>query len=103
MSADTARRELRLYLVGFSLAVILTAIPFAAVASGVVPRAVTGWLITVCGLLQAAVHFRCFLHIDFSRQKREDLQLVLFSVLLLLLMAGGTIWVLGDLSARMMR
>ncbi len=42
-----------------------------------------------------------FLHIDLSRQKREDLQLILFSTLILILMAGGTIWVLADLARRM--
>ena len=102
MTLETGRQERRLYVIGFALAATLTAVPFAVVASGTVPRDVSGWVIALCAVLQAMVHFRYFLHIDLSRQKREDLQLVLFSVLLLAIMAGGTIWVLANLSARMM-
>lgn len=101
MTSETERRDLRLYGTGFLLAALLTVLPFAVVASGAFSRGATGWVIGICAVLQAAVHLRCFLHIDLSRQKREDLQLVLFSVLLLILMAGGTIWVLADLSGRM--
>lgn len=37
-----------------------------------------------------------FMRIDPSRQKREDLQLILFSVLLPTIMAGGTIWIMSN-------
>ena len=47
------------------------------------------------------VHFRYFLHIDFTRQKREDLQLILFLFLLLVIMTGGTIWIMSNLATRM--
>lgn len=50
------------------------------------------WLIGLYGLAHIVVHFRFFLHVDLSRQKREDLELILFSLLLLAIMAGGTIW-----------
>ena len=52
-------------------------------------------------LVQLVVHLRFFLHIDLSHQKREDLQLILFSVLLLAIMALGTIWIMGNLATRM--
>ena len=35
-------------------------------------------------------------------KKREDLQLTLFTVLLLAIMAAGTIWIMVVLNARMM-
>jgi cytochrome o ubiquinol oxidase operon protein cyoD len=46
------------------------------------------------------VHFRFFLHISF-REKREDLQLILFSTLVLIIMVGGTVWIMGSLALRM--
>lgn len=58
-------------------------------------------VIALFALIQVVVQVRWFLHIDLSRQKREDLQLILFSTLLLILMAGGTVWVLADLGRRM--
>ena len=99
---DERRAELRSYQIGLAAAVILTTVPFGAVALTEIRRDLVGALITTCALAQVYVHFRYFLHIDLSRQKREDLHLILFSTLLLILMAGGTVWVLSDLSTRMM-
>lgn len=59
-------------------------------------------LIAVFALAQIVVHVRFFLHIDLSGQKREDLQLILFTVLLLAIMSGGTIWIMANLYTRMM-
>ncbi len=53
-------------------------------------------------LVQAVVHFRCFLHIDLSARPRDDLQLILFSTLIIALMVGGTLVVLFNLRMRMM-
>ena len=92
---------MRSYLTGLGLAVILTAVPFTLVACGGLGTVPTLWLIAVFALLQVIVQLRYFLHIDFSRQKREDLHLILFSTLLLVLMAGGTIWILANLAMRM--
>ena len=99
---DERRAELRSYQIGLASALILTAIPFGAVALSGFSRIVVLSLIAACAVLQVIVHFRFFLLLDLSRQKREDLQLVLFSVLLLLILAGGTVCVLSDLSTRMM-
>lgn len=96
------RRERRSYLTGLALALILTAIPFAVVAWAGWPTGTALWLIAGFALVQIVVHFRFFLHIDLSRQKREDLQLILFTVLLLAIMAGGTIWIMANLYMRMM-
>ncbi len=48
------------------------------------------------------VHFRFFLHITFGKSTREDLQLILFSALILTLMVSGTLVILFNLRARMM-
>lgn len=95
------RRERRSYVVGFLLALLLTAVPFALVYWSA--ASVVGVLaaIAACALLQIVVHFRFFLHIDLSRQKREDLELILFSTLILAIMIGGTIWIMANLATRM--
>ena len=101
--ADEGRysQELRSYISGFVIALMLTCLAFAMVHWSVLPHF---WLLCAIGalaLLQMIVHFHFFLHIDFSKQKREDLQLILFSTLILILMVGGTIWILYNLAARM--
>jgi cytochrome o ubiquinol oxidase operon protein cyoD len=96
------RRELRSYIVGFAGAAILTGIAFANVAWGGLSRAAILWIVGVSAIVQIVVHFRFFLHIDLSKSKRDDLVLILFSALIVILMVGGTIWILGNQQMRMM-
>lgn len=92
-------REFHRYLIGFGLATVLTAIPFLLVAF--VGGSWTYGAIVLCAAVQLVVHLRFFLHLSFRGQQKEDLHLVLFTGLILLLMIGGTIWVLGSLYTRM--
>lgn len=94
--AEERRQELHGYIIGLALALILSALPFAGVMLGLLPRAGMIWAIALLGLGQVVVHFRFFLHIDLSRSHRDDLQLILFSILIVALMVGGTLWVLGN-------
>ena len=99
---EEARAERLSYTVGLVLALVLTAAAFALVRFELLDRSAAPWAVGALALAQVVVHFRCFLHIDLSRQKREDLQLVLFTALILILMCGGTIWIAYDLYGRMM-
>ncbi|MHB1245380.1 MAG: cytochrome o ubiquinol oxidase subunit IV [Sulfuriferula sp.] len=94
------RREFRSYVWGIGLALLLTLVPFALVYWAVIPRFSLLIVIGVLALIQMVVHFRFFLHIGL-RQKREDFQLILFSVLLLAIMVGGTVWIMASLATRM--
>lgn len=98
----TAAEEIRHHLVGFGIAGGLTVLAFALVLLHPVS---TGWIFTglaVLAIVQVLVQFRYFLHLDFTPEKRDGLAVLLFTLLLLAIMAAGTIWVLGDLMARMM-
>jgi len=99
-SAQQERREFHSYVWGFALALLLTLVPFALVHWAAFARPVVLAIIYSLALGQAVVHFRFFLHLGFHR-KREDLQLVLFSALLLFLMVAGTLWIMGSLAMRM--
>lgn len=95
--------ELRTYLLGLGLAVILTAVPFALVYWRMATTA-SLWIIIGClATVQAVVHFRCFLHLSLARENADKILLILFTAVLLILMVGGTVWVLGDLHSRMMQ
>jgi len=95
------RRDLLSYVWGLILALVLTAVPFALVRWQLLPRASVLVAIGVLALVQAVVHFRFFLHIGL-RRKREDLLLILFSALMLIVMVAGTIWIMANLGQRMM-
>ena len=95
------KRELRLYLIGFALTLALTLAAFGLTLWGGLSWMTTLITVGILGLVQMVAHLRYFLHIDLSRQKREDLQLILFSVLLLAIMAIGTVWIMANLATRM--
>lgn len=94
------RREFRACVWGVGLALLLTVVPFALVYWMAVPRRPLLIAIGAFALVQMIVHFRFFLHIGF-RQRRDDLQLILFSCLLLFIMVAGTIWIMASLTLRM--
>lgn len=100
-SAETYAHDLRSYAIGGVLALVLTALAFALVAFDIF--ATYERLAAIAGLavIQIVVHFRYFLHISW-RSHRDDLQLVLFTGMILCLMVGGTIWILYNLHQRMM-
>ena len=93
--------DLRSYLWGFVFSVVLSVAAFAVMLSGILGREATMVVLGCLGLLQLFVQLRYFLHIDGRRESKEDLYLILFSVLVLLMMVIGTVWVLGDLAGRM--
>ena len=95
------QRELRSYIYGLVLALILTGVPFGLVYWAAIPAFWIFIAIGVLAVIQVIVHVRFFLHIDPPRQKADDLHLMLFSALILMLMAGGTIWILANLATRM--
>ncbi len=99
--AEDPRREFRDYCIGGLLALVLTALAFGFVAWDIFASWQRLIAITALAGLQVIVHFRYFLHIDLYKSHRDELQLILFTGLILLLMAGGTIWILWNLHFRM--
>ncbi|MEM7091210.1 MAG: cytochrome o ubiquinol oxidase subunit IV [Pseudomonadota bacterium] len=95
-------RELPTILIGFALAVLLTALPFAAVAGQWLPRGATIWLIAVAAVVQIIIHLHFFLGVGFTGKHRERITSLLFACVLMFVMVGGTLWVMGNLYWRMM-
>lgn len=102
-SEDLGRKEeLRRYLIGAASTLALTLAAFAVVAFGAFDRGTTLIAVSVLALAQIAAHFHFFLHIDLWKSHRDDLMLILFTALIILLMVGGTTWILFDQWSRMM-
>ncbi|OYY91705.1 MAG: cytochrome-c oxidase [Sphingomonas sp. 28-66-16] len=96
------RADIRSYLIGYGCALILTVAAFAAVRWPSFGAATTLGIVLALGLVQMIVHFRFFLHITLARSARDDLRLILFSTLIIVLMVSGTLVILMNLRARMM-
>lgn len=94
--------ERRSALIGFGLALALTLAAFGVVVWGPGSTNTVLGVVGALGLLQVIVQLRFFLHLDLSKSRREDLQLILFATLIMILMVGGSIWILWSLHMRMM-
>jgi cytochrome o ubiquinol oxidase operon protein cyoD len=100
--AADQRREVRAYVIGFGLALGLTAAAFAAVRWQTFTANATLAIVLGLALIQMVVHFRFFLRINLGRSSRENLWLILFSALIIALMVSGTLVILFNLRQRMM-
>jgi cytochrome o ubiquinol oxidase operon protein cyoD len=96
------RAETLTYVVGYGLALVLTLAAFGLVWLRLLAGEAAFFIVLGLGLAQMLVHFRCFLHVDLRRNARADLQLLLFSALIISLMVGGTLVVLFNQRDRMM-
>ncbi|MES1934909.1 cytochrome o ubiquinol oxidase subunit IV [Salinisphaera hydrothermalis] len=94
--------NLKTYLTGFVLALILTAIPFGAVAFGWFSTGLTLILVAVAAVVQILVHLFCFLHLDFSEENAWNTGSGAFCVLILAILVGGTLWLMYSLEMRTM-
>ena len=101
-STGMSRGTLTSYLTGFVLALILTAIPFGIVMSGAFSPAATIFAIFVAGVVQIVVHLHYFLHLDTSSAARWNVLALMFTLLILTLFVGGSLWIMWTLNYRMM-
>ena len=113
------------YLTGFILALLLTLLAFGLVIIGadssLAPinkllgiisyseftsgemrrRFITGSII-ILAILQILVHLRFFLHLSFGSSQKWNLQAILFALFIIIIMVGGTLWIMNDLNGHMM-
>ena len=91
------------YLIGFVLSVILTAIPFWLVMSGVLEsKTATALAITILAVVQIVVHMVYFLHIDPKSEGGWNMMALIFTVVILVIALTGSLWVMYHLQHNMM-
>lgn len=88
------------YLIGFALALVLTAIPFAVVYWALLPSSAALAVIALAAIAQIIIQLRYFLHVDLERTPRENLMALFFAGFLILVMVGGSLWIMFDLHYR---
>ena len=90
------------YAAGLIASIVLTAIPFALVTKGLLPRAATLLLLFASAVFQILVHLRVFLHLDASSGSRWNALSLIFAIMIMVLVVGGTIWIMVNLNYRLM-
>ena len=106
------RPQLAAYLTGFILALLLTLLAFGLASIGTgnflqemnlgeIPRWLSMAGVSMLAILQILVHLRYFLHLDLSSLDNLKVQAILFSLFIIFILVGGTLWILFDLNGRM--
>lgn len=90
------------YMTGFILSVILTAIPFALVMTGVLDKNVTLVLILAMALVQIVVHMVYFLHMNMKVEDGWSMLALIFTSVFVVITLAGSMWVLYHMNANMM-
>ena len=94
---------LRAYLTGFALSVILTAIPFWLVMTGVIEsKTLTAILIMTMAAVQIVVHMIYFLHMNAKAEGGWTLMSLIFTVVVLAIALSGSMWIMYHLKVNMM-
>jgi cytochrome o ubiquinol oxidase operon protein cyoD len=101
-STGASKGSFRSYATGFILAIVLTILAFGLVMSGALPRWAILFGISGAAIVQMLVHLHYFLHLDTSSAARWNVLALLFTLLILIIFVGGTIWIMYNLNYRMM-
>ncbi len=101
-SAEISRGSLKSYLTGFILSLILTAIPFALVMNGAKFSPAILAVVFGAGIVQIIVHLHFFLHLGTSSTAGWNMAALMFTLVIMALFVGGSIWILYNLYYRMM-
>ncbi|MDB5920478.1 MAG: hypothetical protein JWR40_4712 [Massilia sp.] len=94
---------LRGYATGFVLAVILTAIPFWLVMGKTFSNSGTAGLVLLgLAAVQIVVHMVYFLHMNTKVEGGWSMLAMLFTVMVVVIMLSGSIWVMYNMNHNMM-
>jgi len=91
------------YAIGFVLSVILTAIPFWLVMAKVFDKSSTTAIVILgFAAVQVVVHMIYFLHMNGKIEGGWTLLSTLFTLILLIIVLAGSIWVMYHMNVNMM-
>ncbi len=94
---------LKTYATGFILSVILTAIPFWLVMAKIFSKSsTTGMVLLGLGAVQIVVHMIYFLHMNTKSERGWSLLSLIFTIMLVVIMLSGSLWVMYHLNHNMM-
>ena len=90
------------YTIGLGFAALLTLLSFGLPATGLVWGPVVPAALIVLAIAQMGVHLVFFLHLTTGPDNTNNAMALAFGVLIVVLVIGGTLWIMAHLDANMM-
>ncbi len=100
--AGAHQGSLRTYITGFILAVLLTLVSFGLVMGKALSPTATLAVIFIAAVAQILVHLHYFLHLDTSSEQRWNLAAFAFTLLIVVIVVTGSVWIMASLHGRTM-
>ncbi len=99
----TGKKNFNVYFIGVVLCVILTVIAFGTVAADKLSKANIFAIIFSAAILQFIVQVGCFLRLNAqTEQGKVNLMSLLFTLVVLVVVIGGSLWIMWHLNYNMM-
>ena len=87
---------------GFVISLLLTLASFGMVMSGKFPVSVTLTVIVTLAVLQIIAQMHFFLHLDSSPSQRWNVVALIYTLIIIVFLVGGTLWIMYNTGIRMM-
>ena len=100
--AHAVHYSLKDYTIGFTLAVILTVIPFWLVMGNILDPGTTRFVIMGFAAVQLVVHMVYFLHMNSKSEGGWNMMALILTLVLLGIVLSGSIWVMYHMNVNMM-
>nr|WP_298249787.1 cytochrome o ubiquinol oxidase subunit IV [uncultured Halomonas sp.] len=90
------------YVTGLVLSIILTLIPFGMVMMMDDPGNGVIWAVYGFAIAQILVQLYFFLHLDGSKEQSWNVMAMLFTLVIVAIVVGGSMWIMIELNQNMM-
>jgi cytochrome o ubiquinol oxidase subunit IV len=100
--AFNVRDEVVAYLTGFALSIALTVASFYIVHTGLIWGPGIAMALVVLAVAQIGVQLVFFLHLTTAPDNTNNILALAFGILIVVLIIGGSIWIMNNLNERMM-
>lgn len=95
------QKTIQSYVLGFTLAIILTVIAFALVNFRLLSNSYTYTSLGVLAFLQLFVQSVCFLRLNNQGEGKWNLLPFLFTLMIIAIFVGGSLWIMYNLNYNM--
>lgn len=98
---DTSRGTLASYVTGYIFSIYLTFAAYLMVYNHLFSNSVLTAVIVILALVQFIIQVVFFLHLGRETKPRWKLGVMLFMIMVVLILVGGSLWIMSNLNYRM--
>ncbi|OGT52196.1 MAG: cytochrome o ubiquinol oxidase subunit IV [Gammaproteobacteria bacterium RIFCSPHIGHO2_12_FULL_42_13] len=95
------QKTLRSYLIGFILSITLTLMSFSLIEVRFITSTYLYISLAALAITQLLVQSICFLGLNYRPESRYNLLSFLFTILIIVILTGGTLWIMFNLDYNM--